>query len=124
MPAEQQQDVVWAEVEAALASRPRVIEVPARADGESEKDDLDRVASRYCSEYGKKQVGCGAQKDQQHAIFAFLQKEGDGRQEVAVAAICNKFATTPKDEVRSALERLVKDGDLFTTCDEWHFQCL
>jgi len=59
------------------------------------------------------------------AVLAFLQKEGDGRPEgVAFAAICNHANPTPTDEVRAALERLVTDGDVFTTIDEGHFQCI
>lgn len=59
------------------------------------------------------------------AVLAFLAQEGDGRPEgVAFVAICTHADPTPTGEVRAALERLVTDGDVFTTIDEGHFQCI
>ena len=66
-----------------------------------------------------------ANKHFECAVLALLTKEGQGRSEgVAFAAICNNFVSTPLEEVRVALERLVLFGDLLTTIDEEHCQCL
>nr|QDO16213.1 replication protein A 32 kDa subunit [Lingulodinium polyedra] len=57
------------------------------------------------------------------AIFAFLQKEGDGRPEgVSFAALCGHADPAPADEVSAALELLVNDGEIYTTIDDGHFQ--
>nr|QDO16212.1 replication protein A 32 kDa subunit [Lingulodinium polyedra] len=59
------------------------------------------------------------------AVFAFLQREGDGRPEgVSLAAICNHADPAPADEVSAALELLVNDGEVYTTIDDGHFQCV
>jgi len=60
-----------------------------------------------------------------HALLDFSRKEGEGKAEgVNLAAFCKFADPTPKDEVKSALEHLVNKGDLYTTIDEEHFQCI
>lgn len=59
------------------------------------------------------------------AILEVLQKEGNLRPEgVSFDALCQKAAATPAAEVSSALQQLVDDGEIFTTVDERHFQCV
>lgn len=59
------------------------------------------------------------------AIAAFVLKRGDGSEEgVAIATICGQFLPASEMSVRTALEQLVADGELFTTIDDDHFQAL
>jgi len=59
------------------------------------------------------------------AIASFVQKRGDGSEEgVAIATICGQFLPASEKNVRSAVEQLVEDGELFTTIDDDHFQAL
>uniref|UniRef100_A0A7S4W692 Replication protein A C-terminal domain-containing protein n=1 Tax=Alexandrium monilatum TaxID=311494 RepID=A0A7S4W692_9DINO len=58
-------------------------------------------------------------------LLRFIQKEGDGKPEgVSFPAVCNHVSSTPADEVSRALEKLVDAGEIFTTIDDGHFQCL
>ena len=59
------------------------------------------------------------------AVLAFIEMEGEGRPKgVSFVAICNHVDPSPSDDVSAALVCLVADGNLFTTIDEGHFQCL
>nr|QDO16271.1 replication protein A 32 kDa subunit [Lingulodinium polyedra] len=59
------------------------------------------------------------------AVLAFVQKEGAARAEgAALAAVCEYARPVPAEEVRGALLQLVEDGDIFTTVDDVHFQCV
>jgi len=58
-------------------------------------------------------------------ILKFLQAEGEARPEgVDLAAVCAHAAPAAAGEVASALEGLVSEGDVFTTIDDEHFQCV
>lgn len=59
------------------------------------------------------------------AILGFLQAEGESRPEgVDLAAVCAHVGGTPASEVTAILEGLVGEGDVFTTIDDEHFQCV
>jgi len=61
----------------------------------------------------------------QKAIASFVQTRGAGSEEgVNIATICGQFLPASEKNVRSALEQLVTDGELFTTIDDDHFQGL
>jgi len=60
-----------------------------------------------------------------HALMDFLRKAGDGKPEgVTRSALCRFAEPAPQKEVTSALEQLVARGDLYTTIDDDHFQCI
>uniref|UniRef100_A0A7S4RRX6 Replication protein A C-terminal domain-containing protein n=1 Tax=Alexandrium monilatum TaxID=311494 RepID=A0A7S4RRX6_9DINO len=59
------------------------------------------------------------------AILRFLQAEGEARPEgLDLAAVCAHLGPAPANEVSKMLESLVNDGDVFTTIDDEHFQCV
>eukprot|EP00927_Polykrikos_kofoidii_P026313 TRINITY_DN2346_c0_g1_i1.p1 TRINITY_DN2346_c0_g1~~TRINITY_DN2346_c0_g1_i1.p1 ORF type:complete len:234 (-),score=42.68 TRINITY_DN2346_c0_g1_i1:155-856(-) len=60
------------------------------------------------------------------AIISFLQQRGEGKEEgVGVADIVHGLASSASEsDVRSALERLVGEGDAFRTIDDDHFQAM
>mmetsp|Transcript_21492 Transcript_21492/g.49156 ORF Transcript_21492/g.49156 Transcript_21492/m.49156 type:complete len:283 (+) Transcript_21492:78-926(+) len=59
------------------------------------------------------------------AVIAFLQKEGESRPEgVSLSDVCEQFKPASADDVGKTLEQLVGDGDVFTTIDDDHFQCV
>lgn len=61
----------------------------------------------------------------QKAIASFVQKRGEGSEEgVAIATICGQFLPASDKNVRSAIEELVDNGELFTTIDDDHFQAI
>jgi len=58
-------------------------------------------------------------------ILRFLKSEGEEKPEgVGFMAVCAHVGSTPAREVTTALEGLVGDGDIFTTIDDEHFQCV
>eukprot|EP00927_Polykrikos_kofoidii_P026316 TRINITY_DN2346_c0_g1_i4.p1 TRINITY_DN2346_c0_g1~~TRINITY_DN2346_c0_g1_i4.p1 ORF type:complete len:297 (-),score=54.55 TRINITY_DN2346_c0_g1_i4:155-1045(-) len=59
-------------------------------------------------------------------IIRFLQQRGEGKEEgVGVADIVHGLASSASEsDVRSALERLVGEGDVFNTIDDDHFQAM
>nr|QDO16214.1 replication protein A 32 kDa subunit [Lingulodinium polyedra] len=64
-------------------------------------------------------------EDLRKAVFACLSKEGDGRPEgVSFDAVCKHVAPAPSEEVAAILELLVNDGEVYTTIDDGHFQCV
>lgn len=59
------------------------------------------------------------------AILRFVKKEGDGKPEgVSFPTVCGHVDSTPADDVSAALEKLVDAGELYTTIDDGHFQCI
>merc|ERR1712048_1119116 len=59
------------------------------------------------------------------AILAFLQQQSDAHPEgSALEAIFSHVKSTPQDNVRKMMEKLVDDGEIFTTIDDEHFSCL
>jgi len=56
------------------------------------------------------------------AVLRLLKKESEGRDEgVSLAEVCKLVEPTPADEVTKALEKLVENGEAFTTIDDEHF---
>merc|ERR1740129_2591251 len=59
------------------------------------------------------------------AVAAFLRREGESRPEgVARSDVCDHVKPTPEGDVNRTLEQLIGDGDVFTTIDDDHFQCI
>merc|ERR1740129_1683394 len=59
------------------------------------------------------------------AVVAFLRREAESRPEgVARSDVCDHVRPTPEGDVSSTLEQLIGDGDVFTTIDDDHFQCI
>mmetsp|Transcript_39922 Transcript_39922/g.115034 ORF Transcript_39922/g.115034 Transcript_39922/m.115034 type:complete len:232 (+) Transcript_39922:109-804(+) len=59
------------------------------------------------------------------ALVTFLQKEGPSRPEgVSLELLCQRAQPTPAKEVSAALQLLLEDGEVFTTIDDQHFQCV
>jgi len=61
--------------------------------------------------------------DLRAAIFAYLEKESPSRGETGLplAEIFKHFSSKTEDQVRSQLNELVEDGEVFTTIDDDHF---
>merc|ERR1719356_2016333 len=59
------------------------------------------------------------------AIASFVLKRGEGSEEgVSIATICGQFLPASEMSVRTTLEQLITDGELFNTIDDDHFQAL
>jgi len=59
------------------------------------------------------------------AVVAFLQREGETKPEGAAQSdICEHVKPAPESDVLRTLEQLVGDGDVYTTIDDEHFQCV
>merc|ERR1719401_1205446 len=59
------------------------------------------------------------------AVVAFLRREGEKRPEgVARCDVCDQVKPTPAFDVNKTLEQLTGDGDVYTTIDDDHFQCI
>mmetsp|Transcript_34397 Transcript_34397/g.98296 ORF Transcript_34397/g.98296 Transcript_34397/m.98296 type:complete len:288 (-) Transcript_34397:114-977(-) len=64
-------------------------------------------------------------RDLKQAIFGYLTKEGEGKPEgLSFGAVCEHIGQASSDDVTAALKRLVDDGEIFTTIDDWHFSCV
>jgi len=60
--------------------------------------------------------------DMQSAVVACLQKEAEGKPEgVPLATVCAKLAPKPESEVRAVLDKLVEDGEAYTTLDDFTY---
>merc|ERR1719414_491783 len=59
------------------------------------------------------------------AVVAFLRSVGESRAEgVALPDVCDHVKPAPEGDVRKTLEQLIGDGDVYTTIDDDHFQCV
>jgi replication factor A2 len=59
------------------------------------------------------------------AILAVFRKEGEDKPEgVSVNTIINQLKGTPSDSIRSVVEELVADGEVFSTIDDEHFSVI
>merc|ERR1712113_800810 len=59
------------------------------------------------------------------AIVALLRQEAESKPEgSAIDALLEHAKPTPEDHVRSAIQQLVDDGEVFTTIDDDHFSCV
>lgn len=95
----------------------------AEAEFSPPKTDKPAVASETGLQAAPKErlSGSGLKK----AILRFIQKEGEGKPEGAsFPAVCGHLDSTPADDVSKALEKLVQAGELYTTIDDGHFQCI
>jgi len=61
--------------------------------------------------------------DLRAALFAYLEKESPSRGEtgVALGEIFKQFSSKAEDQVRTQLNDLVEEGEVFTTIDDEHF---
>merc|ERR1712039_321787 len=59
------------------------------------------------------------------AILTMLKNEAESHPEgSALEAMLSKMMPSPAEEVKKTLEKLVDDGEIFTTIDDEHFSCL
>merc|ERR1711972_157911 len=59
------------------------------------------------------------------AIVAVFRKEGEDKPEgISVNTIISQLKGTPSESIRSMLEELVNDGEVFSTIDDEHFSLI
>merc|ERR1712050_798536 len=58
-------------------------------------------------------------------IMSCLRQDADSHPEgVALRDLFTHIKSTPEADVRSSLEKLVDEGDVYTTIDDEHFACV
>mmetsp|Transcript_34389 Transcript_34389/g.98262 ORF Transcript_34389/g.98262 Transcript_34389/m.98262 type:complete len:294 (+) Transcript_34389:87-968(+) len=89
----------------------------------TERSAAESPAAAAAPDAASKPASSG--KDLKKAIFSFLKKEGEDRAEgLAFGAVCEHVGQASSADVTAALKRLVDDGEVFTTIDDWHFSCV
>jgi len=61
------------------------------------------------------------------SILEFVRKAGGtgvGHEGTSFTAVCQHIAGVPQGEVSAMLQKLLDDGEIFTTVDDLHYQCV
>uniref|UniRef100_A0A7S4SVV3 Replication protein A C-terminal domain-containing protein n=1 Tax=Alexandrium monilatum TaxID=311494 RepID=A0A7S4SVV3_9DINO len=109
-------------VDPVTPSPKKLSDAPAELSPQKAEKPAAAAEPSACAAPVKEQLSGSALRKE---LLRFIQKEGDGKPEgVSFPAVCNHVSSTPADEVSRALEKLVDAGEIFTTIDDGHFQCL